>query len=99
MKQNRAYGEFAGRGERTTLVPREPRQERGCTWGAVVTENSELIKDMKSREDSDPRDFPRGPVVDFTLQGRQQGFNPWQGSWDLTCLTVGKPKHRTEALL
>ena len=79
VKQNRAYGEFAGRSERTTLVPREPRQERGCTWGAVVTEDSELIKDMQSRQDSDPRDFPRGPVVDFTLQGRQRGVQSLAG--------------------
>ena len=45
-----------------------------------MTKNSELIKDMKSREDSDPRDFPGGPGLDFTLQGRQPGFDPRQGS-------------------
>ena len=41
VKQNKGYVEFTGRGE---------REEGGCTWGGIVTENFELIKDMKSRE-------------------------------------------------
>lgn len=41
VKQSKGYVEFTGRGE---------REEGGCTWGAIVTEDFELIKDMKSRE-------------------------------------------------
>ena len=46
------------------------------------------------------RDFPEGPVVGTSPSSASRGrFNPWSGSWALTCLAAKKPKHKTETTL
>ena len=45
------------------------------------------------------QDFPGGPVVKtLSSNARACEFDPWLGSYDPTCLTVKKPKHKTKAI-
>ena len=63
-----------------------------ATWEATILNNIYIYKEK--REILELRDFPGGPVVKTTFQGRGCGFSPW--SWG-RILHAWRPKYQNRS--